>query len=71
MKTTRLWLGETEQLLADPSLNLKLVFLVRDPRGTFNSRSVQSPWCYGMVECYDPTTSCARTLADVKVGHFY
>ena len=39
IKTVRLRLAEVEPLLTDAALGLKVVFLVRDPRGTYNSRS--------------------------------
>ena len=38
MKTVRLRVIETEKLLMDPELNLKVVVLVRDPRGVYASR---------------------------------
>ncbi len=43
MKTVRLRVSDTEQLLLDPELNLKVVVLVRDPRGVYASRYVIPP----------------------------
>ena len=43
MKTVRLRVSDTEQLLLDPELNLKVVVLVRDPRGVYASRYVTPP----------------------------
>ena len=43
MKTVRLRVSDTEQLLLDPELNLKVVVLVRDPRGVYASRYVTHP----------------------------
>ena len=44
MKTVRLRVSDTEQLLLDPELNLKVVVLVRDPRGVYASRYVTPPF---------------------------
>ena len=38
IKTVRLRLNLTEQLVKDPSLNVRVMLLVRDPRGTMESR---------------------------------
>ncbi|XP_035706126.1 uncharacterized protein LOC110846888 isoform X2 [Folsomia candida] len=38
MKTVRMRLRYAESLLQDPKLDVRILFLVRDPRGTLNSR---------------------------------
>ena len=38
IKTVRLRLNLTKSLVEDPSLNVKVLLLVRDPRGTIQSR---------------------------------
>ena len=38
IKTVRLRLNLTEQIVKDPSLNVRVMLLVRDPRGTMESR---------------------------------
>lgn len=38
MKLTRLLLRDAEPMLKDPTLNLKMIFLIRDPRGMLLSR---------------------------------
>ena len=64
IKTVRLQLEETEQLIKDPALGLKVLFLVRDPRGTYNSRSSSaiSNWCT-KDQCSDPQVGC-KNMAD-------
>ena len=44
IKTIRLKIQYIEELLFQPDLNLKVIFLVRDPRGAMRSRSSMD-WC--------------------------
>jgi hypothetical protein len=69
IKTVRLRVRETEKLLLDSELGktLKIVVLVRDPRGVMNSRSAM-PWCQSK-SCYDPLTVCEDLQADVLAAH--
>ena len=52
IKTVRLRVKATEKLLQDPAMDLKIIVLVRDPRGTYNSRS-EMKGCAG-PKCADP-----------------
>ena len=65
IKTVRLRVEETEKLLLDPDLGqtLKVVVLVRDPRGVMNSRSSMD-WCK-LRTCIDPNTVCKNLESDV------
>ena len=65
IKTVRLRVEETEKLILDPELGktLKIVVLVRDPRGVMNSRSSMD-WCK-LRTCNDPTTVCKHLQSDV------
>ena len=65
IKTVRMRVAETEKLLLDSELKetLKIVVLVRDPRGVMNSRSSMD-WCK-LKTCSDPYTVCKDLTADV------
>eukprot|EP00092_Neocalanus_flemingeri_P003538 GFUD01003795.1.p1 GENE.GFUD01003795.1~~GFUD01003795.1.p1 ORF type:complete len:511 (+),score=108.02 GFUD01003795.1:67-1599(+) len=67
IKTVRLRLHSVEELLKDLSLDLKVIFLVRDPRGVYNSRSSGpvSAWCSG-DQCANPVTGCKDLSSDIK-----
>ena len=67
IKTVRLTLKETESLIKDPSLDLKILFLVRDPRGTYNSRlsTPISKWC-NKDQCADPEVGCQQMMNNIK-----
>ena len=69
IKTVRIQLREIESLLVDPALGLRVVFLVRDPRGTYNSRSsgTISKWCV-KDECANPAVGCDLMHDNIKVG---
>ena len=69
MKTVRLDLRETETLIKDPSLDLKILFLVRDPRGTYNSRSSTaiSNWC-NKDQCADPEVGCEQMMDNINAA---
>ena len=55
IKTVRIRLKSLASLLEDPQLKLKVILLVRDPRGVFNSRQsdLVSAWCTG-DDCASP-----------------
>ena len=57
IKTVRLRLNMTETLVTDERLSVKIMLLVRDPRGTVNSRKTRS-WCKGYPDCADPARLC-------------
>lgn len=64
IKTVRLRVAKVERLLQDPAMDLKVVMLVRDPRGVYNSRGSGpvTTWCKQDM-CANPTVGC-RDLAD-------
>ncbi len=67
-KTVRLRVAATERLLSDPRLpNLRVVVLVRDPRGVMSSRAAMD-WC-GRDACADPATACRHLSADIEAAH--
>lgn len=63
MKIVRLRLALAEQLLDDPDLNVRIVLLIRDPRGTLQSRKHRE-WCPGRPDCDHPPTLCKDMVAD-------
>ena len=65
IKTVRFRVAKVEKLLQDPAMDLRVVLLVRDPRGVYNSRGSGpvASWCKEKEECADPTVGC-RDLAD-------
>ncbi|KAH8418778.1 hypothetical protein KR222_002558, partial [Zaprionus bogoriensis] len=68
MKTVRLRLAQAEQLLQDQSLsNVRIVLLVRDPRGTMQSRR-HRVWCGGNEDCEDPSLVCQDLVDDYRTA---
>ncbi|XP_017069892.1 carbohydrate sulfotransferase 4 [Drosophila eugracilis] len=68
MKTVRLRLAQAEKLLEDQSLsNVRIVLLVRDPRGTMQSRR-HRVWCGGNEDCEDPRLVCQDLQDDYKTA---
>lgn len=63
IKTVRVSLNQVGPLLDDSELNLKLILLIRDPRGIINSRSKQN-WCVQSKSCMNIKTLCMRMEAD-------
>ncbi|XP_042879002.1 carbohydrate sulfotransferase 5-like, partial [Penaeus japonicus] len=63
LKTVRLRLNLTQELLEDERLGVQLVLLVRDPRGTLQSRKHRD-WCPGNKDCDDPETLCKDLIRD-------
>ncbi|XP_071442821.1 carbohydrate sulfotransferase 1-like [Hetaerina americana] len=63
MKVVRLRLRLASRLLEDKSLNVHMVLLVRDPRGTVQSRRHRE-WCPPSPECSDPLRLCADLVDD-------
>ncbi|RXG57855.1 Carbohydrate sulfotransferase 5 [Armadillidium vulgare] len=66
MKTVRLGLLPVDKLLSDKTLNLKVIHLVRDPRGSLHSR-IKLPWCKSKI-CRDPKTVCDSLYTDLKLS---
>jgi len=69
IKTVRLRVRSVEELLQDNSLNLKVILLVRDPRGVYNSRSsgAVSSWCK-KDQCANPVVGCQDLNSDIKAA---
>lgn len=63
MKVVRLRLALAEQLIDDARLNIRVVLLIRDPRGTLQSRKHRE-WCPGKSDCDDPATLCKDMVSD-------
>jgi len=63
IKTVRLRLNLTRSLVEDPSLNVRVMLLVRDPRGTMQSRKHRD-WCPGNPDCDDPAKLCQDLVSD-------
>ncbi|ROT61014.1 putative carbohydrate sulfotransferase 5 [Penaeus vannamei] len=68
MKTVRMGLAPVVSLLQDPSLDLRVVHLVRDPRGSLHSR-MQLTWCHSQA-CSDPGTVCGDLMTDLKLSEW-
>lgn len=49
------------------SLNVRLVLLVRDPRGTLQSRKHRD-WCPGRPDCDHPATLCRDMVSDYEAA---
>ena len=64
IKTVQLRIKDTEELLKDTSLNLKVIVLVRDPRGVMKSRSKMS-WCDQPI-CNKTSWVCSDLNSDVE-----
>lgn len=63
MKVVRLRAALAQVLLDDPSLNVRIILLIRDPRGTMQSRRHRD-WCPGQPDCDHVPTVCADMVAD-------
>ncbi|XP_023348675.1 carbohydrate sulfotransferase 5 isoform X2 [Eurytemora carolleeae] len=63
IKAVRLRLGLTRELVEDASLNVRVLLLVRDPRGTMESRKHRD-WCPGNPDCEDPKKLCEDLESD-------
>ena len=65
VKTVRLRLNLTGEFVVDPRLNVKVLLLIRDPRGTTNSRRGTS-WCKNSPDCEDPKILCSDLVDDYR-----
>ncbi|XP_076029881.1 carbohydrate sulfotransferase 4-like isoform X2 [Oratosquilla oratoria] len=63
-KVIRLKVAYSRKLLEDPSLDIQIVHLIRDPRAVYNSRKSQ-PWCKER-SCRDIDTVCSILWEDVQ-----
>ncbi|XP_071553055.1 uncharacterized protein [Panulirus ornatus] len=66
LKTVRMGLLPLVDLLQDPSLDLRVIHLVRDPRGSLHSR-MQLSWCHSQA-CSDPETVCRDLQTDLTLS---
>ncbi|KAK9710259.1 Sulfotransferase domain [Popillia japonica] len=67
MKVVRLRLNLAEELLKDESLNVKVLLLIRDPRGTLQSRKHRE-WCPGLPDCDQPDLLCTDMVSDYSAA---
>jgi len=69
IKTVRIRVSSIEELLKDPAMDLKVIHLVRDPRGVYNSRQsgVVKNWCNN-DECANPETGCQNLNKDIQAA---
>jgi len=63
MKLVRMRLSLMEDILADANIGAKVLFLVRDPRGTIQSRR-RRHFCQESPDCYEPLKLCADLVSD-------
>ena len=64
----RLRVSSAASLLSDPLFpNLRVVVLIRDPRGFMSSRA-KIPWC-AHPTCSDPDTACQHLEEDVNAAN--
>lgn len=67
MKLVRLRLNVAENLLAQTRLGIRLILLIRDPRGILQSRKHRE-WCPTSPDCSDPALVCADMVSDFSVA---
>ncbi|XP_043796724.1 carbohydrate sulfotransferase 4-like isoform X2 [Apis laboriosa] len=67
MKIVRLRLRAAEKLLQQEDLGIRLVLLVRDPRGILQSRKHRE-WCPTNPDCSDPALVCADMVSDFSTA---
>ena len=74
VKTVRLQLNLTRTLLQQFP-NLKIVYLIRDPRAIMNSRYDLMDWCGLQPDCIDPARLCDDISSDLttfkQLFHLY
>ena len=68
IKTVRLRMTLVEELLRDADLSLKVIFLVRDPRGVMNSRDSMD-WCSDSSACGSVDVMCKDLYSDVRYAN--
>ncbi|KAK4302100.1 hypothetical protein Pmani_025787 [Petrolisthes manimaculis] len=67
LKAVRLRLHLTTELLKDKTLDVRVLLLVRDPRGTIQSRHHRE-WCPDNPDCNDPVRLCQDLVDDYKAA---
>jgi hypothetical protein len=68
MKLTDTRLDITAQLLEFEDLNVKIIYLVRDPRGSLMSRK-KIDWCRATKTCIKAKIVCDILVSDYKAAH--
>ena len=63
VKVVRLRMNLTQSFLQDPELDVRILMLVRDPRGTLQSRKHRD-WCPGEDDCDNPERLCDDLVSD-------
>ncbi|CAG4924568.1 unnamed protein product [Colias eurytheme] len=63
MKVVRVRLRLIKQLLENKELNIKVVLLIRDPRGVMQSRQHRN-FCQPSPDCWKPELLCADMISD-------
>ncbi|XP_037039809.1 carbohydrate sulfotransferase 5-like [Bradysia coprophila] len=69
MTEVRLRPAFVEPLLTDSELNVKIVLLIRDPRGIIASRK-RDEWCAHSQECLDYKKLCQDLVFDAKAAQY-
>ncbi|XP_046418496.1 carbohydrate sulfotransferase 5-like isoform X1 [Neodiprion fabricii] len=67
MKLVRLRLRVAQELLADKKLAVRLILLIRDPRGTLQSRR-HTTFCQASPDCSDAGLLCADLTSDYNAA---
>ncbi|KAK4318883.1 hypothetical protein Pmani_010147 [Petrolisthes manimaculis] len=67
MKLVRLRLRILRPVLLNDSMNVRIIFLVRDPRGVTNSRNTTVTWCHN-PDCNDPSILCSDMMDDLEAS---
>lgn len=70
VKTVRLRLNLTKELLEDKTLGVQVLLLVRDPRGTMQSRHHRD-WCPGNPDCDEPARLCNDLVSDYNTAQIF
>ncbi|XP_058808563.1 carbohydrate sulfotransferase 4 isoform X2 [Phymastichus coffea] len=63
MKIVRIRLKPMERFLEQNELGIRMVLLIRDPRGVLQSRKHRQ-WCPTEPDCFDPAALCSDMVAD-------
>ncbi|KAM3966569.1 carbohydrate sulfotransferase 4 [Aphomia sociella] len=63
MKIVRVRLRLVEEILEDKDLNVKVILLIRDPRGVMQSRQHRD-FCQPAPDCWRPELLCADMISD-------
>ncbi|KAH8274041.1 hypothetical protein KR044_008618, partial [Drosophila immigrans] len=67
MSVYNLGLKYLSVLMRRTDLDLHMLLLVRDPRGTMSSRS-NRPWCENNPECFQPNDLCTNMVTDFSIA---